>query len=179
MARGKMIRRFTLAALAAAFTACSEPTGLDRSATPLSLLPGELKKTQLVECPTDITETTTVVILGGVLGEVTVAGHRVTIPAGALLPGVYVVTLTAPASKYVEIEATVNGLTQFTFLEPVEVVIDYGRCTRSDIDRAPLQAWYINSLTKEPIENMGGIDDKVAREVKFNTNHFSGYALAQ
>jgi hypothetical protein len=174
-----MFRRFTLAALAAAFTACSEPTGLDRSATSLSLFPDELKKTQLVECPTDITETTTAVLLGGVLGEVTVGGHRITVPAGALLPGVYVVTLTAPASKYVEIEAVVNGLPQFTFLEPVEIVINYGRCTRSDIDHAPLQAWYINSLTKAPIENMGGVDDKVARTVTFNTNHFSGYAVAQ
>lgn len=178
MARGKMIRRFTLAAMAAAFTACSEPvTGPSRPSA--SLLPDVPKRSGLVECPTDITETTTAVLIGGAVGEVTLGGHRISVPADALPLGVWVVTLTAPASQYVEIEASVNGLPAFTFLTPVEVVIDYSRCSRSNIDKEPLRVWYIDSATKQFLEDMGGVDDKDARTVKFSTNHFSGYALAQ
>jgi hypothetical protein len=179
MVRWTIVRRFTLVALAAAFTACSEPTATDPSAAPLSLLLDDEKRSGLIECPTDITETTTAVLVGGVLGEVALGGHRITIPPGALPAGVWVVTLTAPASQYVEIEAYVEGLPASTFLLPVEVVIDYSRCSRSDIDRDPLRVWYIDSVTKQPLEDMGGVDDKVARTVRFSTNHFSGYAVAQ
>jgi hypothetical protein len=180
MGQWTMVRRFLTLAVAAALTACSEPTAPPPSATGLTLLlEEEPKKSVLVECPTDITETTTAVLFGGVLGEVTLGGHRITVPPEALPPGAWVVTLTAPASKYVEIEAYVFGLPASTFLQPVEVVIDYSRCSRSNIDRDPLRVWYIDSVTKEPLEDMGGVDDKVARTVTFFTNHFSGYAVAQ
>jgi hypothetical protein len=89
------------------------------------------------------------------------------------------VTLTVPPSKYVEIEVRVNGLPHFQFAQPVTVVLDYSRCTRSDIDRAPLSVWNIDPLTKALLEDMGGVDDKSARTVTFTTDHFSGYAIAQ
>ena len=179
MDRGKMIRRFTLAALAAVFTACSEPGTAPASAPAASIFPDELRKSSLVECPTDVTETTTAVLVGGALGEVILGGNRIIVPADALPVGLWVVTLTAPASKYVEIEATVNGLPGFTFSAPIEVVIDYSRCTRSNIDREPLRVWYIDSVTKQFLADMGGVDDKDARKITFTTDHFSGYAVAQ
>ena len=109
MVRGTIARRLTTLALAAALTACSEPTSPAPSATALTLLP-ELKKSALVECPTDISQSGTAVLgFGG--GDVSVGGHRVSVPEGALpLVGVSLVTLTVPASKYVEIEVSVNGL---------------------------------------------------------------------
>jgi hypothetical protein len=39
--------------------------------------------------------------------------------------------------------------------------------------------WHIDPLTKTFLEDMGGVDDKVARTVTFSTDHFSGYAIAQ
>ena len=178
MVRGTIVRRLGTLALAAALTACSEPTTPSPPAAGLSLLPGEPKKAALVECPTDVTETASA-LLGFAGGDVSVGGNLVSLPEGALpLLGLSLVTLTVPASAYVEVEVHVNGL-PYVFGQPVKIVIDYSRCTRSNIDHEPLTAWYIDSATKELLENMGGADDKIARNVTFFTDHFSGYAVAQ
>lgn len=180
MVRWSLVRRFTLTALAAAFTACSEPTGTAPSPSALTLFPEEPpKKSALIECPTDVSESASA-LLGFLGGDVSVGGHLVSVPEGALpLFDLSLVTLTVPASQYVEVEVNVNGL-PYVFAQPVKIVIDYSRCSRSDIDHAPLTAWYINSLTKEPLEQMeGAVDDKTARNVTFFTDHFSGYAVAQ
>jgi hypothetical protein len=130
----------------------------------------------LVECPTN--ETLTRQLLVGPLGGlVDIGGTKVTIPAGALsLPTL--ITLTIPASRYVEIQVRANSLVSFVFDAPVEITLDYSRCTRSDIDRVPLSAWYINAVTKQLLENMNGADDKASRTVKFQTDHLSNYAIA-
>jgi hypothetical protein len=173
-----IIRRVTLAALAAAFTACSEPTAPPPSATPLTVTL-DVSKSGLIICPTDASLSASA-LLTAAGGEVSIAGYRVIVPAGALpLDGLFLVTLRAPASKYVEVEVRVNGLPHFAFAQPVTIVIDYSRCTRSDIDRAPLRVWYIDPLTNLFIRDMGGDDDKVERTVTFSTDHFSGYAVAQ
>jgi hypothetical protein len=177
MVQWTMVRRFLTLALAAALTACSEPTSPNPSATGLTLLP-EVTKPALVQCPTDISLSTSVLIVSGD-EEVSVGGHRIIFPPGALPLG-SLVTLTAPAGKYVEIHASVNGLPDFKFdNQLVTVVIDYSRCSRANIDRAPLRVWYIDTLTKAFIADMGGVDDKTARTVTFTTDHFSGYAVAQ
>lgn len=184
MVRWKLIRRVTLAALAATFTACSEPTAppppatTAPSATPLLFLP-DLGSSGLVECRTETSQSASA-LLTSLGGEVSVAGFRIIVPPDALpLGGLFRVTMRVPASKYVEIDVRVNGLPHFAFLQPITVVLDYSRCTRSDIDRAPLRAWYIDPFTNLFIADMGGVDDKVARTVTFTTDHFSGYAVAQ
>lgn len=182
MIRWTSIRRVTLAALAAAFTACSEPTAPPPSpppsARPLLFLP-DFSNSGLIVCRTETSQSASA-LLTALGGEVSVAGFRVIVPPNALpLEGLFRVTLTVPASKYVEIEVRVNGLPHFAFAQPITVVLDYSRCTRSDIDHAPLRAWYIDPLTNLFIRDMGGVDDKVARTVTFTTDHFSGYAVAQ
>ena len=182
MIRWTIIRRVTLAALAAAFTACSEPTAPPpsppSSARPLLSLP-DLFKSGLIVCPEGTSQSASA-LLTAAGGEVSVAGYRIIVPPDALpLGGLFRVTLRVPASKYVEIDVRVNGLPHFAFTQPITVVLDYSRCTRSDIDQAPLRAWYIDPLTNLFIRDMGGVDDKIARTVTFTTDHFSGYAVAQ
>lgn len=178
MVRWTIVRRFAFVALAAGLTACSEPTAPTPSAAARPLF-FEPDKAALIQCPSDISQTTSA-LLGVLGGEISIGGTRVIIPPDALpLFGLSLVTLTVPPSKYVEIEVRVNGLPHFQFTQPVTVVIDYSRCTRSDIDRSPLRVWNINPLTKTFLEDMGGVDDKVARTVTFTTDHFSGYAIAQ
>ena len=178
MIRWTVVRRFASVAFAAALTACSEPTAPAPSPAARSLA-FDLAKSSLIQCPSDISQTASA-LLGVLGGEVSVGDTRVIIPPDALpLFGLSLVTLTVPPSKYVEIEVRVNGLPHFQFAQPVTVVIDYGRCTRSDIDRDPLRVWHIDPLTKTFLEDMGGVDDKVARTVTFSTDHFSGYAIAQ
>jgi hypothetical protein len=176
MARWTMGRRFLSVALAAAVTACSEPTSPGPS--PQALIFPDAKS-GLIQCPTDVSQTASA-LLGALGGELSVGGHRIIVPPDALpLVGVSLVTLTAPASKYVEIEVSVNGLPHFQFAQPLTLVIDYSRCSRSNIDRDPLRVWYIDPVTHAFIEDMGGVDDKIARTVTFTTDHFSGYAVAQ
>lgn len=178
MVRWTILRRVTLAALAAAFTACSEPTAPPPTARPLTV-PLDLSKSGLIVCPTDASLSASA-LLTAAGGEVSVAGYRIIVPPDALpLEGLFDVTLRAPASKYVEVDVRVNGLPHFAFAKPLTIVIDYSRCTRSDIDRAPLRVWYIDPLTNLFLSDMGGVDDKIARTVTFTTDHFSGYAVAQ
>lgn len=177
MLQSAILRRFRLLALVAALTACSEPTSPGPSATALTLLPEP--RPGLVQCPTDVSLTASA-FLGALGGEVSAGGHRIVVPPDALpLLGLSLVTLTVPPSKYVEIEVSVNGLPHFQFAQPLTLVIDYSRCSRSNIDREPLRVWYIDPVTHAFLEDMGGVDDKVARTVTFTTDHFSGYAVAQ
>jgi hypothetical protein len=130
----------------------------------------------LVECPTSETRSVTKT-LDGLGGTVELDGHSITLPLGAvLLPTT--LTLTVPASRYMELEITANGAESFDFEQAVAITISYARCTRSNIDQGPLTAWQIDPATKALIEHMGGTDDKDARALTFGSDHLSGFAIA-
>ena len=165
--------RGTAAAFAlAAVISCGEEraTGLDPATTSL------LSPRGLVECPTSQTLTTQVLVpLTG--GTVSLGGTSITIPDGALtVPRL--ITLTIPASRYMEIEIHADELTSLLFEKPVSITIDYSRCSRANIDQAPLTVWYIEKLTKTRLEDMGGVDDKATRSITFPSGHLSNYAIA-
>ena len=170
--------RFALAAPAFAlllWSGCAEPTAPESSASELL---GSNPSTVLLTCPSSSTESASGLISAALGGTVSVGGHSVTIPAGALLSDA-TVSLTVPASKYVEVELEVDGSDHFVFQLPVAVSISYDRCSRSNILRAPLTAWYIDAQSKALLEHMGGVDDKLLRTVTFTTPHFSAYAVAE
>ena len=167
-------RWFGLTSLAlAAVTACGEPTAPDQPTSAASLF----SSTKLVVCPTSETQTTAKVISPLLGGEISLGNTSIRLPAGAVSTPT-LLTVTIPASNYVEVRITALGFQHFLFDRDVEITIDYSRCSRSNIDAAPLSAWYIDGLTGTPIENMGGVDDKAARTVRFSTDHLSSYAIA-
>lgn len=129
----------------------------------------------LLECPTAVTRSTsaTIGLLGGVLE---LDGHRLVIPANALLlPTTF--TLTVPASNYVEIDVRAGDADHFEFLEPIALTISYERCTRSNINDATLRVYHVDSESKAILEDLGGVDDKQLRAVTASTDHLSDYAL--
>lgn len=130
----------------------------------------------LVECPVNTSSSTSAVVgpLGGIIN---LGGTSVQIPAGALLAPV-TVNVVEPASQYMEIDVSVEGVEHFVFELPIAVTISYARCDRGDLDLKPLSVWYINGDTHELLEPMGGVDNKLARTITFTTPHFSGYAVA-
>lgn len=130
----------------------------------------------LVECPISETRSTsaTVDALGG---TVSLDGHSITLPAGAVLLPTEI-TLTVPASNYMEIDIRANDLESFEFEAPVSVVLSYQRCTRANLDKDMLSVWHIDTATKALLEDMGGVDDKIARSVTFESGHLSGFAIA-
>ena len=162
----------SLAAIASAF-ACSEPVTALASARNVG---HSSSSAVLVECPSSESHSSSVLVtpLGG---SVTAGGSTISIPAGAVLVPT-TITVTVPASQYMEVDITANGAEHFSFHAPVTVSVSYARCTRSDLDKDPLSVWYIDSQTKALLQNMGGTDDKTARIVTFVTDHLSGYAVA-
>lgn len=171
----KVMKRCAASLLAGIFVAgCA-----DGPATPLEFQPQHAVSTGavLVECPSDVARSTTGTI-GPLGGALELDGTRITIPALALLlPTEF--RLTLPASKYMEVEVRAGGAEHFSFEVPVSIAIDYSRCSRSNIDKEPLRAWHIDTQTKALLEDMGGVDDKTARTVTFQTDHLSGFSIAQ
>ena len=79
---------------------------------------------------------------------------------------------------YNQIDVKANDLQTFTFAQPITVTIDYSRCASGTLLSAPLTVWHIDPSTKELLEDMHGVDDKVTHRITFTTTHFSGYAVA-
>ena len=132
---------------------------------------------QLIQCPTTQTATSSglVSLLGGVI---TAAGTSISIPQGALL-SVTLIGVTVPASTYMEVDITANGLASFQFQKAVTVTIDYSRCPTSVTAGKTLTVWHINPETKQLLTNMSGVNDAALRRITFTTDHLSGYAIAQ
>jgi hypothetical protein len=130
----------------------------------------------LISCPSTESASTTAVV-GPLGGELGVAGTVVSIPVGALLEPV-TMTLTVPASNYMEIDVSVEGTTGFLFETPITVALDYSRCTSWRARFFPVSVYHIDSDTKALLELMPTVDDKFTHTATFTTGHLSGYALA-
>ncbi|WP_331071626.1 hypothetical protein [Longimicrobium sp.] len=165
-----------LAVLAGAAASCADSPAAPPAAVQPALLARSTDVSPL-ECPAApaTSSTTTIGALGGVLEA---GGHRVIIPANAvLMPTRF--TMTVPASRYVEVDVKAAGLEHFEFLQPVVLSLSYARCTRADIDRGNLRIYYVDSGTREILEDKGGVDNKLTRTVTTATDHFSGYLIGQ
>ena len=162
---------------AAALGACADasPTASD-PAPPVALSTTSDTADQPLECPVSTTRSTSglVTALGG---TVTLGGHSVHVPVGAVL-GPTTLTLIEPASNHMEIAVHAGGAEHFSFLAPVTITISYARCTRANIDKDSLTVWHVDEETGAFLEHMGGTDDKDARTVTFGTDHLSGYVIA-
>jgi hypothetical protein len=128
----------------------------------------------LLECPVSETTSTSRTI-GPLGGVVELDGHRLVVPVGAVLLPVEI-ALTVPASNYLKVRFTAGGQEHFQFLEPVSITISYARCTRSNIDKRPLEIWHVSEQS-ELLSRKGGADVKVTRAVTATSDHFSDYAV--
>ena len=113
-------------------------------------------------------------VLGPLGGLLELGGHRVQVPLWAVLkPTLF--SISAPPSKYMVLDVSAYGLPDFWFQRPIQVTIDYSRCAEGAV---PSGVWYIDHDTGELLENMGGVNDPVRRQITFTTSHLSAYALA-
>jgi hypothetical protein len=134
---------------------------------------------RLLYCPSNETQQSTGLIdVAG--GTVSLGGTSVTFPLNALL-GPTNVKLTIPAGNYMEVDLSAvdsDGQPVTTFAQPVVLTIDYSRCNRLSTLLHVLSVWNIDTETKALLENMGGIDNKLAQTITALTPHFSGFAIA-
>lgn len=171
------MRRITIAAtfLLVAAAGCADHPAAPRPTEESAALLSDTE-IEFLHCPsaTDRSVTGTVGTLGGSLA---VDGHRFTLPPLAIAePTTF--TMTAPASEYVELEIHAHGYDSFQFLLPAEIEISYDRCEHEDIEHGALSVWYIDGLTGELLEFMGGVADADARSVTFSSGHLSGFIIA-
>lgn len=129
----------------------------------------------LLECPAN-QATSGSAIVGPLGGLVTAGGTSISIPAGALLSPVEV-TVTVPASNYMEVDISVSGTEHFLFEAPVVVTLSYARCNRN-LSLTPLTVWHIDPATHELLEDVGGVDNKLLKTITFTTGHLSGWGVA-
>ena len=167
------IKGIGLSLLAVGVIACGEPGDPESTVGPA--LASSTSAT-LVECPTDVAYSTTGTVLP-LGGSVSFRGHSVTAPSGAVVLPTDI-SIAEPASQYMLVDFRANGQEHFQFHAPLTVTISYARCSRANIDKAPLSVWHVDPATGELLQNMGGVDDKQARTITFQTDHFSGYAIA-
>lgn len=171
-------RRLLLAAIAACI---SGSCGEQRATTPTEHLAPtsaalSTSSPQLLQCPATQGQATLGLLTppGGTLG---VGPLTFQVPAGALsLPMLF--RLNVPAGQYMEVDIQANNLTSFLFNTPVTVKIDYSRCDPATTSGLSLSVWHIDEASKALLENMGGVNDTVARTITFSTPHLSGYAIA-
>lgn len=171
------VRRSGKVGIALATLLFASSCGEHRATAPkLSVSRDLVGSPSLVECPTNQTTSTSGVVdlLGG---TVQLGATGITIPSGALADPT-LIQVTVPSSRFMEIDVSAVGFTSFLFQQPVTITIDYSRCNRSDIDQQTLHVWHIDPVTKALLEDMGGTDDKLARQITFTTGHLSGYAVA-
>ena len=178
MIRWTVVRRFASVAVAAALTACSEPTTAPSSdESPPSLSGTEIGAPSLLQCQRTFFDITWG-ILGPLGGLLSLDGHSIVVPPLAL-DRLAFITLRTPSTRFVEIEARVNGQDHFDFGQPITVTLDYSRCRPWQLGPEPVTVWQIDPDTKAFIQDMGGVDDRVNKRITFTTDHFSGYAVAQ
>lgn len=177
MVRRMIVRRFVAVALAAALTACSEPTTAPSSDAAAPSLNETPTSASLLRCQWTFFDITWGFIgpLGGLLS---LDGHSITVPPLSLDRAAFI-TLRTPASRLIEVEARVNGLDHFQFAQPITVTLDYSRCRPWELGPEPVTVWQIDPDTKAFIQDMGGVDDRANKRISFTTDHFSGYAVAQ
>lgn len=165
---------FLLAGGVAACTDISTPTGLRPGEQPSF---SSLDNVTLLDCPAtaDSTATATIGTTGGALQ---LNGHRMDVPKGAL-KGQKDFRAHVQSSRYLEVDFSADGHASYKFDKPVQLTLDYSRCTDSNLnlDTEVLRVYHIDPVTKEILEDMGGVDDKTGRTVKAPTDHLSDYAL--
>lgn len=171
--RRSLAARAVLCALTLApLTGCDNPAVVSDGATPQYSSSGPT----LVECPTNV-ETFVEGSVGSSGGTVALGRHRIDLPVQAVR-GSHRFRITEVASNYMELDLKANGKDKFEFHRPVLITIDYSRCSRSNIDKAPLTVWKIDPTSKTLLRNMGGIEDKAARTITFISDSLSGYSIA-
>lgn len=176
MSRGRN-GRMTLIGIATVFavSGCSDQAG-PGPLTPVEPSAATYGHT-LIECPVS-EESFATATLGARGGSLRVKGHELSLPLNAVLTQTKF-ELRERVSNYMEIRIRANDQAEFEFRTPVTITIDYSRCTRSNIEKDPLTVWKIDPQTKQLLQHMGGVDDKAARTVMFETDGLSTFSIAR
>lgn len=128
----------------------------------------------LLACPNTSVRSASAVI-GPLGGSVSVAGHKLAVPAGAV-PVPTSFSITVPASQLLEVQIRAGEAEHYQFLLPVSLTLSYARCGPETVEGKRLQIVYIDAFDSV-LQLLGGSDDRVSRAVTTWTDHLSDYAM--
>jgi hypothetical protein len=109
--------------------------------------------------------------IGAKGGRVTLGGHTIDIPAGALASDVEI-SMSVRPGPFMELEFAPHGL---KFKKPVEITFNYGHCTVPA--NAPLDVVFVENGWRI-LENMPSSDVRGKKKMSTLTDHFSGYMMS-
>jgi hypothetical protein len=104
-------------------------------------------------------------------GQVTLGGHSIDIPAGALASDVEI-SMSVRPGPFMELEFAPHGL---KFRKPVEITFNYAGCTVPA--NAPLDVVFVENGWRI-LENMPSSDKRSTKRMSTLTDHFSGYMMS-
>ncbi|MGH7480970.1 MAG: hypothetical protein ACRELV_02360 [Longimicrobiales bacterium] len=157
---------------------CSERPPLDPDPPPITPATTFAAATGLnvLECPIAESRSDSA-LLGPLGGILSVDGSSIELTLGDLLTPKLLI-LTVPASDYMEIDIRAEDVLHLNFNGPVSITIDYSRCPQEELDRGPLSVWHWDADTGAPLERMSATDDRASSKIRFETDHLSGYVVA-
>jgi hypothetical protein len=164
-----------------AVTACSDaPTSapaLESPSAAARAVVASAPASTLLECaPSTASSASKLITPAG--GMIASGGHAIAIPPRAVSRPTRI-TMTVPASRFVEVDISAEGRAHYQFARPVVITLDYSRCGASaDAIASSFTAWYVDASTRTFMADMGGVDDRLFRRIFFTTDHLSGYAVA-
>ena len=109
--------------------------------------------------------------IGAKGGQVTLGGHSIDIPAGALASDVEI-SMSVRPGPFMELEFAPHGL---KFKKPVEITFNYAGCTVPA--NAPLDVVFVENGWRI-LENMPSSDKRSTKRMSALTDHFSGYMMS-
>lgn len=130
---------------------------------------------KLLTCPAGETATASGNIgMGG--GRIEVAGHALVVPKGALAsPQRF--RIDVQSSPHLVISFQAEGHEHFRFLQPATITLNYSRC-ETEAESAPdLRVYYVDPVSLQILEDVGGLLDQTSNTVTAQTDHLSDYAV--
>ena len=162
MIRSRFSIRVFLALLSPLFAGCDADLPVSPAAAAGFDLspPAPQSRLRLTVCPTRTTQSVSARI-GPAGGSLELAGHRITVPAGAL-SGAANFTLTAPAGRYVAVLVTAEASQPVQVRGEAAVTISYERCKRQNLTPSSAAAWLAETGSRTTITSLdadGDADD--------------------
>ena len=165
---------FVCGALALTLAHCSADAPTTSAVAPTFSLSSVGAQHDLLACPGGSDGDVATKVIGPNGGNLQLGGFVMRVPAGAV-PETTTFVMRVPKAKVLKVKIRARGTLHYTFLAPVQITLDYSRCTSVPSDPT---AWYVDENSDAELEQMPGVNNSQAQTFTLQTGHLSGYALA-
>lgn len=170
----RSVSLFLCTALALTLAHCSENGPTTPAAAPTLTLSRVGAQHDLLACPGGDDNDVATKVIGPKGGKLKLGKFVMVVPPGAV-PETTTFVMRVPLSKVLKVKIRARDAQHYTFLAPVQITLDYSRCSVAPSDPT---AWYVDEGTDAELEQMPGFNNSNTETFTLQTGHLSGYALA-